>query len=125
MPSPVVRVIPNPKVGVPHGLSIDLDGDTIVSYLWSTRTTPNGPSSNIATATSSTYTPTEAQAGKYLGCAVTFSSAGEVENDNQKSELLILKHSAASTGPRFRITRSSNAPARLTSAERARQAKTT
>ncbi len=114
------RVVPNPYVGVPHGLSLSLDGETVVSYQWNTRTTPAGSTTLISGATSSTYTPTEAQAGRYLGCAVTFSSTGEVDNINQVPELLIRKHSAAAPGPRF-VVRNHNTPRVKTSYEAMRE----
>lgn len=122
MPSPVVKVVPNPKVGVPHGLSITRDGDTVTSYQWTSTSAIATPPSNISGATSATFTPTEALAGRFLGCLVNFSSAGEIEAIPY-TESKILKHTAATTGPRFRITRSSNAPSAKTSFEAARESR--
>ncbi len=115
MPSPIVRVPPNPKVGVPHGLDIDLDGDTIISYQWQTRNTPAGAPTNISGATSATYTPTESVVGKYLAVEVTFAS-DTGDNVNLVPELLIRKHSAAAPGPRF-VVRNHNTPRVKTSYE--------
>ncbi len=119
-----VTSIPNPKVGVPHGLAIKLDGDTVSSYSWRVATTPSGSGSVPGnTATLATYTPVESDVGKYLYCDVEFVSAGSISSrpsDVARQEDVIRKHSAAAPGPRF-VVRNHNTPRVKTSYEAMRE----
>ena len=52
------------------------DGGYIFSYQWVTATAPDGTDkTSIAGATSATFTPDNAQVGKYLGCVVSTTDA--------------------------------------------------
>jgi hypothetical protein len=120
-----VRSIPNPKVGVPHGLAINLDGDSIIGYNWQVATTLGGGGANPGglPRTSATYTPVESDVGKFLFCEVEFTSAGSLvsrANDTCSPEDVVRKHSAAAPGPRF-VVRNHNTPRVKTSYEAMRE----
>ncbi len=70
---------PNPRVGVPHTVGIKADGDRVVEWQWYYTESLTMPGTSIAGANAAYYAPTSDLVGKYLGCLVQFSLAGEID----------------------------------------------